>query len=176
MCPGDPGVRRNVIVGTVLKAVGLKGELKIKPLTDNPGRYIVGGRLWLEGEDGLSPFTITSVREYKGNLTVSLEGIESVDEAGRYGGRDVFVPESEVPPLPEGEFYHYQVLGLPVYTYKGRLLGKVTDIITAGEKDVYVVGGGGEEYLIPVTDDAVDEIDVKNGKILLRRMEGYIPE
>src|SRR5512135_2101879 len=165
MRPGDPGVTRKVIVGLVLKAVGLKGELRIRPLTDNPDRYALGGRLWLTTPEGeLKAFVIRSLKKHKGNFTVGLSGIETVEEAKSYLGQEVFVPESEVPPLPEGEYYHFQILGLPVYTHKGVLLGKVAEIFPAGEKDVYVVKGKGREYLIPVTDDAVREIDVKGGR------------
>jgi 16S rRNA processing protein RimM len=84
------------------------------------------------------------VRETKGNFVVSLEGVSGIDRAEELRGLDVVVPESEVPPLPEGEYYHYQILGLPVYNYKGILLGKVVDIFTAGVKDVYVVKGQGK--------------------------------
>lgn len=160
-----------------MKTVGLKGELRVKPLTDNPGRYVPGGRIWLTAPTGeLKAFVIRSMNEYKGNLTLGLEGIETVEEAEFYRGHEVYVPESEVPPLPEGEYYHFQVLGLPVYTHKGILLGKVSDIFTAGEKDVYVVTGKGREYLVPVTDDTVRKIDVKEGRIDLYPMKGYIPE
>lgn len=179
MRPRDTGIGeggRKVLVGVVVKAVGLKGELKIRPLTDNPERYAPGGRIWLETPDGkTAAFTVEAAREQKDCLVVSLEGIASVEEAEEFRGREVFVPESEVPPLPKGEFYHYQVLGLPVFTAKGRLLGKVAEIIPAGEKDVYVVKGGGKEYLIPVTDDAVDSMDLQEG-IKLRPLKGYIPE
>lgn len=175
MCPGDPGVNK-VVVGLVLRPVGLKGELKVRPLSDNPDRYAVGRRLWLAPKGGEArPFTIADVREQKGNLVVSFEGIETVEDADACRDAEIYVPEDEVPPLPEGEYYHYQVIGLSVYTHDGRLLGKVTDIFPAGEKDVYVVKGRGKEYLIPVTGEHVKEIDVKGGRILLNRMEGYIP-
>lgn len=161
----------------VLKPVGLKGELKVAPMTDNPDRFVPGGRLWMEGGEGeVHSFLIDSVSGHKGNLKVKLDGVDSVEDAEEYRGREVFVPEDEVPPLPEGEYYHFQIIGLPVYTSSGKLLGKVMDIFTAGEKDVYVVKGRGREYMVPVNDDTVREIDVKGGRISLYRMDGYIPE
>ena len=167
-----------VTVGVVLKPVGLKGELKVMPLTDNPGRFVPGGRVWLPSPEGEpAAFTIRSVSAApKGQLRLALDGIDTLDDAVKYRGKEFSVPEDEVPPLPEGEYYHYQILGLSVYTHGGMLLGKVTDIFTAGEKDVYEVKGGGREYLIPVNRDTVREVDLKGGRILLYRMEGYIPE
>lgn len=176
MRSGDTGIGKTVVVGVVLKTVGLKGEIKIKSLSDNPDRYAPGKRIWVQTAKGPEDFVITGAREAKGIFVVSLEGVTDIDRAEQLRGLDVFVPESEVPPLPEGEYYHYQILGLPVYNYKGILLGKVTDIFTAGVKDVYVVKGQGSEYMIPVNDDTVDEIDVKGGRITLKRMKGYLPE
>jgi len=164
------------LVGVVLRPAGLKGELKIKAISDNPDRFSPGGRLWFVKGGEPSAFVIKSAREQKDNVVVWLDGVDSIEVADGFRGLDAFVPESEVPPLPEGEYYHYQILGLPVYTQGGRLLGKVEDIFTAGEKDVYVVRGDGEEYLVPVNDDSVEEIDVKKGLIRLKGLEGYIPE
>jgi len=162
-------------VGTVLKTVGLKGEIKVRPLTDNPERFEPGGRIWFEGEP--HPYVIETVRPHKECLVISLEGVGSIEDVERFRDRDMYVPEGEVPPLPEGEYYHYQILGLPVYTHSGRLVGKVTDIMTAGEKDVYeVTDSGGREYMIPVTHESVDVIDVEGGRITLFPLPGYIEE
>ena len=182
MCPGDTRIEKRVLVGIALKPVGLKGELKIKPLTDNPERYRVGATIWAEPGGAskelapLTQLTVKSVRESGRDIAVFFEEVGTLEEAEALRGRNLFVPESEVPPLPEGEYYHFQVLGLEVYTSRGRLLGTVSDIISAGEKDVYVVKGQGGEYLIPVTDDAIEKIDPVGGRITLRPMKGYIPE
>ncbi len=165
-----------------MRPVGLKGELKIKPLTDNPERYRAGAKIWAEpgGREGASAapvrLTVKAARESGRDIAVFFEEIDSIEDAEAMRGREFFVPESDVPPLPEGEYYHFQILGLPVFASRGRLLGKVSDIIEAGGRDVYVVKGQGGEYLIPVTDEAIEKIDPGNGRITLRPMKGYIPE
>ncbi len=192
MRPGDTRIEKRVLVGIALKPIGLKGEVKIKPLTDNPERYRAGAKLWAVGAgrtgdtEGIRAraaglpapvrLTVKSARESGRDLAVFFEEVGTLEEADALRGKELFVPESEVPPLPEGEYYHFQVLGLEVYTSRGRLLGIVSDIISAGEKDVYVVKGQGGEYLIPVTDDAIEKIDPVGGRITLRPMKGYIPE
>jgi len=175
---GDTGIGRKVSVGRVIKPVGLKGGLKVRPETDNPERYEVGGALWLDSPDTGEPVrhTITSSSEYRGFFKITLDGISSVEEADKYRDAEIYVPLSEVPPLPEGEFYHFQIIGLEVFTAGGRSLGTVQEIITAGEKDVYVVRGAGKEYLIPVTEEHVREISPEKGRIDLYPMEGYLPE
>ena len=182
MRPGDTGIETRVLVGIVLKTIGLKGELKIKPLTDNPDRYAEGATVWAGPAEKAQPLTVRASRASGRDIAVFFDGIDSIEKAEGFRGKELFVPESDVPPLPEGEYYQFQVLGLEVYTSRGRLLGKVSDIIDTGEKDVYVITGPGgkgtrgEEFLIPVTDETVEEIDVKGGKIKLRPMKGYIPE
>lgn len=175
MCPGNSGIGRRVLVGIILKPVGLKGEVKVKPLTDNPERYAPGGKIWMD-RPGTGPecLVVRSVSGHKDILKVLFEGVGSVEDADRLRGLELYVREADVPPLEEGEYYHFQVIGAEVYTDDGRLLGKVTDIIETGEKDVYVVMGGGKEYLIPVTEEHVRKIDVKSGRIDLYPMEGYI--
>jgi 16S rRNA processing protein RimM len=121
-------------------------------------------------------FTVQSVNEHRGYLKIILEGITTVEDADTFKGALIYVPESEVPPLPEGEFYHYQLFGLEVFTASGRSLGTVQEILTAGEKDVYVVRGHGEEYLIPVTEEHVRDISTGKGRIDLYPMKGYLPE
>jgi len=158
--------------------VGLKGGLKVRPETDNPERYAVGGALWADDPETGEPrrYTITSVNEHGGFLKITLDGVSSVEEAEKFRDAELYVPESEVPPLPEGEFYHFQIIGLEVFTASGRSLGTVREILTAGEKDVYVVRGQGREYLIPVTEEHVREISPEKGRIDLYPMEGYLPE
>ncbi len=221
MRPGDTRIKKRVLVGIVLKTIGLKGELKIRSLTDNPDRYRPGAVMWAAGAGGTGntggagaraagqpdtgraeavlegpgraevvpsadvPLTVKSVRESGRDLAVFFEEAGSIEDAEALRGKELFVPESEVPPLPEGEYYHFQMLGLRVYTSRGRLLGMLSDIISAGARDVYVVKpvepadrlrGTGREYLIPATDDAIEMIDMAGGRITLRPMKGYIPE
>lgn len=174
MRAGDTRIKK-VTVGIVIKPVGLKGELKVMPLTDNPERFVPGGTVWMSVPGGVeAAYTIGSVRGQKDKLVISLSGITSAEEAGKFRDREMFVPDSEVPPLPEGEYYQYQIIGLDVYYYDGRLLGKVKDIFPAGERDVYVVAGAGTEYMVPATPETVREVDLKAGRITLYRMEGYI--
>ena len=166
-----------MLVGLVAKPIGLKGDVKVKPVTDNPERFAPGGRVWVEDPGG-GPLAldILAVGETRGGLRVSFAGVDTVEEAEGLRDVELFVSEDEVPPLPEGEYYYFQILGMEVYTHDGDLLGKVADIFPAGEKDVYVVKGGGKEYLIPVNDETVRTIDVANGRIDLFPIKDYLPE
>ncbi|HAI08473.1 MAG TPA: 16S rRNA processing protein RimM, partial [Dehalococcoidia bacterium] len=84
----------------------------------------------------------------------------------------ITVPASEVPELPPGEFYHFQLLDLRVLTEEGEELGTVSDILETGSNDVYVVTGGSGEILIPALADVVKDIDLEKGVMLVSLPDG----
>jgi 16S rRNA processing protein RimM len=74
-------------------------------------------------------------------------------------------------PLPEGQYYAFQLIGLNVVTTKGKLLGQITDIMFTAGNDVYIVEG---EILIPAIEDVVKSIDLKKGRMLIEAIEGLL--
>ena len=96
------------------------------------------------------------------------------NDAADLQGSILETPASETPSLPEGTFYHYQIVGMDVWTTDGRSLGKVTDIITTGSNDVYVVQTTEGEVLIPATPDVVTNVDMDSGKITIEVITGLL--
>jgi 16S rRNA processing protein RimM len=85
------------------------------------------------------------------------------------------VPEDELRPLGEGQYYHFQILGLEVRTTAGEVLGRVEQIISTGSNDVFVVRGPRGEVLIPAVDDVVKSVDPAAGRIEVEVVEGLLP-
>ena len=85
------------------------------------------------------------------------------------------MPEDELRPLGEGEYYHFQILGLEVRTTTGEVLGRVEQIISTGSNDVFVVRGPRGEVLIPAVDDVVKSVDPAAGRIEVEVVEGLLP-
>ena len=104
---------------------------------------------------------------------IALEGIDDRDVAAFLRNQLVFVPSAEEPPLPEGEYYHHQLIGLKVQTPEGRDLGALSEILLTGANDVYVVlGPDGSELLLPAIGDVVLNIDLELGRILVNLIPG----
>lgn len=161
--------RRLVVVGRVLSPQGITGELQIEAISDSPGRFSSGGVLYINDQ----PHEIKSSRELpKGRIGLKLEGIDSRNEAENLRGSLLLVPEDMVPPLPEGEYYHFQIIGIRVYTREREYLGQVTEILATGSNDVYVVSHEGSEILIPALDDVVVEVDVDGRTMTVDLPEG----
>jgi 16S rRNA processing protein RimM len=160
-----------VAVGRILGPWGLQGDLKVEPLTDFPERFAAGCKLYVEGV----AYTIEGCRWGKGKVYIKLSGIDDTTAAGALRQRFLEVPEEELKPLSEGEYYQFQIVGLEVRTTEGQPLGKVAQILSTGSNDVFVVHGEGGELLIPAVDDIVKVIDLDGGWMEVELAEGLLP-
>jgi 16S rRNA processing protein RimM len=153
-----------VAVGRVLSPFGLKGELKVQSLTDNPRRFAPRSKLWL----GQQPVTVLRSREAQGYVYLTLKGFPDRDAIERFRHAIVQVPEADLPPLPEGEFYRFQLVGLTVVDTGGDPLGNVEEVLDTGANDVYRVRTrDGKEILLPALANVVISIDLEERRIVV---------
>lgn len=104
---------------------------------------------------------------------IRFESLSNRNDAESLRGRLLTVPLGEVPPLPDGQFYHYQLIDMAVRSDEGEELGHVKEILTAPGNDVYVVGKTGErDLLIPALAEVVLEVDLTSNRMTVRLMEG----
>ena len=150
-------------VGQVAGAYGLDGAVKVIPLTDFADRFNVGASVLLEGAEREVEWS----RPGQPGLVVKLRGIDNRTMADLFRGRYLEVPEAEARPLAEGRFYHHQVVGLTVLTSSGQRLGVIAEILERPANDVWVSRDGTVEHLIPATKDAVVQVDVDAGRVVV---------
>jgi 16S rRNA processing protein RimM len=167
---------RFLAIGRVVNAHGIRGELKVEILTDDPQRFELLSDVWigLDGEEPLS-IPIQSYRLHKRHLLLKLEGCDSRNAADTYRGLLIQIPMEEALPLADDEYYEHQVIGLAVWTVSGEHLGQVDEIIFTGANDVYVVRSGDRprhEILIPFLANVVLEIDLNAGRMVVELPEG----
>jgi 16S rRNA processing protein RimM len=156
-----------VTVGRILSAHGIRGAVKVLPLSDFPARFKTGVRLWLKGV----PVRIRDSRWQGKNLTLQLEGIDDRNAAEAIAGEELLVPEA-APLDEEGVYYQHDILGLTALDLQGDLLGEVVDIFSTGSNDVYVIRGERGELLLPALDDVVRDIDLASKTMTVELMEG----
>ncbi|MEE9523857.1 MAG: ribosome maturation factor RimM [Thermodesulfovibrionales bacterium] len=165
---------RLVTIGIVAKPKGVGFRLRVLPLTFDPARFLDLDSIFIEKEGTLHEKAIENV-EIKGKYVfLKVDGIETMDECRNFVGSEVMINESDSPPLPEGEYYHYQIIGLEVFTDSGQYLGKVTDILETGSNDVYSVADGKREVLIPVIAEVIEKIDLNENRIIVHPIEGLL--
>jgi 16S rRNA processing protein RimM len=150
-------------VGQVTGAYGLDGAVKVLPLTDFQDRFDPGASLVLEG----CARHVEWSREGHPGLVVKLQGIDNRTLAELFRGRYLEVPEEETRELEAGRFYHRQVIGLAVVSESGDSIGIIEEVLERPANDVWVSRSGSIEHLIPATKDALIEVDVAGGRVVV---------
>lgn len=172
---GSPtvGEPEYLVVGFLRRPHGVRGEILMDVHTDFPKRLKTGLTVFV-GES-YQPMVIASRRLHAAGLLVRFRGIKSPEEAGLYRNTWVYVPAANRPELPEGEYYHHQLIGLNVVTDEDRDLGVLVDILETGANDVYVVrAADGSEVLLPAIPPVVLEIKLADCQMRVHLLDGLI--
>jgi 16S rRNA processing protein RimM len=165
-------------VGKIVNTHGIKGEVRVISRTDFPeARYKVGNVLYLFLPKSTTPIelTIKSHRTHKNFELLTFEGFENINDVEKFRDGILKVPESQLGELNEDEYYYHEIIGCMVFTMNGDEIGKITEILTPGANDVWVVKGkGGKEVLIPYIYDVVKKVDIKEKTVFIEPMEGLL--
>ncbi|MDR2515117.1 MAG: ribosome maturation factor RimM [Christensenellaceae bacterium] len=154
-----------LMVGQVLKPQGVKGEIKIRPETDHPARFLEIKRLFLS-EGGGEERKVLAARESGGFAYLLFEGVSSPEEAEALRGRYLYVPRAEAAKLPEGRYFIEDLKGLRVEDEAGAELGALKEIYQAGGNDVYEVRGR-KNFLFPALKKVILRVDLEKGLMVL---------
>jgi 16S rRNA processing protein RimM len=158
----------------VLKEWGVRGEVKALPLSQKFFSLIAGAEVSLLNPDGVrSAAKITSLRKQGRHFVVAIEGCLDAVSASKLRGSSICVPRESVV-LEENEFFHDQLIGIPVFTADGEAVGLVDEILETGGNDVYVVKKGDKEYLLPAIRDVIREIDLGGRRIIIKAIPGLL--
>jgi 16S rRNA processing protein RimM len=167
--PAPPDV---VIVAEITKGHGVRGAVRVVPVTDFPDHLLALQAVILLDEQGGRTVHVESAHPAGRFVVMKLVGIDTPEAADRLRGVALGIPASEVRALPPGQFYVFQIVGLRVRTPQGAPLGQVTDVLHTGSNDVYVVRTPeGGETLLPAVGDVIEAIDVAAGEIIARPPE-----
>lgn len=163
-------------VGLMRRPHGVHGEIMVEVLTDYPERLKPGDTLYRGDER--TPVTIATRRQHNKGILLSFEGINDRDEIGTYRNTYLYVDLNDWPPLPEGEYYDFELLGLEVIVKEtGEVLGELTDILETGANDVYVVTAeSGQEILLPAIPEVILDIDLDTAKMSVYLLPGLLED
>lgn len=157
-------------------AHGVQGALRLWPETDFPER-LAGRHVWLQGPAPRRAVIEAARPDRRGSFIVQIEGVHDRTAAEALRGYEVQVPLDELPPLPEGEYYQHQIVGLRVEDEEVGDLGQVVAIERTGANDVYVVERApGRQWLLPAIRDVVLKIDLEAGRLIVRPIPGMIDD
>ncbi len=156
-----------VSIGRILAPVGVRGEVKVRPLTDFPERFDPGATVWLDGVA-----IVVRRSRWQGRLVyLNLEGVDDRTAAEALRGKELQMPEPAALDQ-EGVFYQHDIVGLSVADLTGKTLGEVFEILSTGANDVYVIRGELGELLLPAVEEVVKEIDPAGGRMIVDLLPG----
>jgi 16S rRNA processing protein RimM len=159
-----------ITIGQILAPWGVKGKFKVEVITDFPERLAPHSHLYVDRQ----PVNVTGASWHKGKAIIKLEGVDSPEQAAELRGKNLEIHRDQLQPLPEGQYYHFQLIGLEVWTTQGQRIGKVVRVLSGSSNDNYEVKGEKGEMLIPAIEDVVKSVDIDNGRITIEAIKGLL--
>ena len=162
-------------IGQIVNTSGLKGEIKIKPFTDDIKKFNNLKTIYVSIKKELKEFEIEHVRFSKNMVFLKLKGIDTIEEAENYRNLYLKIKRDKDEKLEEGVYYVVDLIGCTVYTDDNQELGKVEDVFSTGSNDVYVVKDElGKQVLLPAIKEVIKSVDIENKKIIVHLLEGLV--
>jgi 16S rRNA processing protein RimM len=160
-------------IGKISRPVGMKGELRILPLTDDIQRYEDLKEVWVGRSDkDAKQYAVGMVRIGPKQVVIGFENVNRIDEAERMKDSFLFVPEEDVISLGNGRYFIDDVIGCEVSTEEGKRIGIVSDLLSLPGNDLWVIEYGKKEILVPAVKDIIKHVDTGKKKVVIHALEG----
>ena len=162
-------------VGRILRPHGLRGELVFQPFSELVQILKPSTEIHIGSKH--APAIVSAIRPHRSRYLLTIEGCENRDTAENWRGELVRIRFEQAKPLQEGVYYHWQILGLPVFNTEGDLLGTIVEILETGANDIYVVKDEQDgEILLPAIKDVIQKVDLETSKMIVDVPTGLLPE
>lgn len=165
-------------VGKIVNTHGIRGEVKVISSTDFPEeRYKKGNTLYIEiGPKEMVEVKVASERLHKNFYLLTFVGLGNINDVEKFKGKILKISEDQLDDeLTEDEFYYHEIIDCEVFTEEGEKLGTISEILSPGANDVWVVKRSGEkDLLLPYIENVVKEVDVENKKVIVHLLEGLL--
>jgi 16S rRNA processing protein RimM len=171
---------QKITIGQISRVRGLKGEMVVLPLTDDPKRFSELKKVFLSKDEKIAQFEVEKARtgfktkSYKDRVLLKLKGVESPEDAKKLVGSFLEIERDDLIKLPEGRYFIFDIIGLKVITTEEREVGRVKEVISLPANDVYVVQGDQREYDIPAIKEVVKEIDLNKKIMIIKPLKGLL--
>lgn len=162
-------------VGVISSTHGVRGEAKVFPTTDDPGRFRELKNVIMDtGREQLN-MEIEGVKFFKNMVILKFKGYDSIEAIEKYKGKDLLITRDQAVDLGPDENFIADLIGLKVVTESGEEFGTLTDVIKTGANDVYEVKmKNGKEVLLPAIKECVLKVDLEEDVITVHIMEGLL--
>lgn len=167
----------HMAIGRIVGVHGLDGELRVELHTDYPERFASDAEVLLGQK--LRAYVIERAREHKGMILLMLADVTDRAQAEELRDEWIFIPDDKAMPLPEGDYWLHDIIGLTVTDEDGRILGRIIDILQTGANDVYILApetgiNQDKELLIPAIAEVIQQVDLPNRTMTIRLIPGLL--
>ncbi len=160
-------------VGVITSTHGIKGEVKVFPMTDDNRRFKKLKECMLQYKEEWIPVKVQGARFFKNMVILKFEGIDNINDVEQYKQCGIFVDREHAVKLEQDEYFIADLLGIQVDREDGSPLGTLTEIIPTGANDVYVVTDVNQkEWLFPAIKDCILKVDMEKRRMTVRMMKG----
>ena len=160
---------KEIIIGKIVAPHGVRGDIRILPLTEKPDLFLDLDYLLLEGGKKL---TVKNARFQKRMILVTTKEVTSMNEAELLRDKNIYIKAEDLPELEEDEFYVADLVGIPVYDLEGNQIGTFKDSLSTGSNDVYIIAvPGAKDILVPALKEYFKEINLAEKRIVVKLPE-----
>ena len=160
-------------VGVITQTHGIRGEVKVFPMTDDVKRFKKGISLLLQTKKETLPLEVESVKFFKQYVILKFKGYDSINDIEQFVKKELYVTRENAVKLKKDEYFIADLIGLAVFDEDEKPIGEVKDVMQTGANDVYVVAlPDGNEVLLPAIRECILQVDMENRRMHIHKMPG----
>ncbi len=162
------------LIGIIVKPQGIKGEVKVKPVSPDPERFNDLEKVYIRLKN-LQTYSIENIRISNSFVFLKLAQIDSRNDAELLRGKEILISEDQLIDLDDGEYFVHDLIGCQIISEDGLIIGEISDIIQNSSNDIYLVKNQkGHEYLIPAIADVIQKVDIQAKQITIHVLDGLL--
>lgn len=163
-----------IVIGKIVGSFGIKGEMKIYPLTNDWSILERFKRFFYLKNDKLIDLKVESLRVQNKTIVAKIVGFSRIEDVEALKNIELLVYKKDLPDLSSDEYYVYELIGMDVFTDDKEPLGKIIDVMETGAHNIYVVSDGVKEVLLPSIDQVVLERNLEERKMVVHILPGLL--
>jgi 16S rRNA processing protein RimM len=164
-----------ILVGVIARPHGTRGSVIVNPETDFADeRFKAGQELLVGPVGGVQPMRIVDVRFHQGRPLITLEGVETMDEAEALAGRELRMPAAALGPLPQGTYYRHDLIGCEVRDTHDVVIGRVTKVEGTIDRSYLIIPRRGGEMMIPMVEGILVGVDIAARRVVVNPPDGLL--
>ncbi len=161
-------------VGAIIKTHGIRGEVKVYPLTDDVNRFKTLKEVVLEPESDNITLEIEGVKFQKNLVILKFKGYDNINDIEMHVKKGVFVTRDNAVELEEDEYFVADLIGLNVVTDDGEDFGVIKDVLHTGANDVYVIDHDDKDVLVPAIKECILDVSIDDKVMKIHLMKGLV--